>query len=260
MPFPYDQYETLAEPLTVYYPAGEAALAGWVFQTIERGGQLLADLLDLPVPEMEVILVAPTDWDAAPHNEPEEVDHPHPYWTDATSPPSLVIPLEIDALFGAFTQEKLAYLLFHELSVAFLEADPRPYPGEAPLWADEWQPKFAALWLVQQLLGQTGMVNADVRARYADLFEPEADGKTPVTVRGFDWYEDTSADDYLGYALLLEQLAADMLVQFDAGALPRFLALYRAERDVLLSDDVTEMLGNALGPGGVAWLENLDYF
>ncbi|HVB60236.1 MAG TPA: hypothetical protein VNE61_03500 [Ktedonobacteraceae bacterium] len=260
MPFPYERYETLAEPLTVYYPTGEETLARWVLQNIERGSRLLADLLNLAAPEMEIILVAPADWEATPHTEPEELAHPHPYWTDATMPPSLVVPLEIDALFGDVTQEKLAYLLFHELGVAFLEADSRPYPGEAPLWADEWQPKFAALWLVQQVLGHTGIVNADMRVRYGDLFEPEADGKTPVTVRGFDWYEDTSANDYLAYALLLEQLAADMLTQFDAGALPRFLARYRTDRDVLLSDEVTKMLGNALGPGGIEWLENLDYF
>jgi hypothetical protein len=260
MSFPYEQYETLAEPLTVYYPTGEQTLARWIFQNIEHGNKLLADLLDQPAPEMEVILVAPADWEATPHTEPEELVHPHPYWTDTTTPPSLIVPLEIDALFGDITQEKLAYLLFHELSVAFLETDPRPYPGEAPLWADEWQPKFAALWLMQQVFEHTGIVNADLLPRYPDLFEPEADGKTPVTVRGFDWYEDTTADDYLAYALLLEQLAADMLARFDAGALPRFLEQYRTERDGLLSDEVTEMLGDALGPGGVDWLENQDYF
>src|SRR5256885_17222859 len=79
------------------------------------------------------------------------------------------------------------------------------------LWADEWQLKFAALWLSQQIDGQKGVVNKDLREKYAEIFEPEEDGKTPVTIRGFDWYDDTTPEDYLCYELLLEQLAADLL-------------------------------------------------
>lgn len=260
MSFPYEQYETLAEPLTVYYPTGEEELARWVFHMIERGSQSLTGLLALPAPGLEIVLVSPEDWNNAPHDEPEMLAHPHPFLTEATSPSSLVVPLEIDSIFGEITQEKLAYLLFHELGTAFLASDLRPYPDEAPLWADEWQPKFASLWLVQQLMGHYGFVNTDLREQYAEMFEPEPDGKTPVTVRGFDWYDDTSPADYLVYSLLLEQLAADMLAQFDEGALPRFLARYRRDYDILLSDDVTAMLGESLGPGGVDWLENLVYF
>jgi hypothetical protein len=59
---------------------------------------------------------------------------------------------------------------------------------------------------------------------------------------------------------LLERFAADLLANFDAGILPRFLELYRKDHDVLLSDEVTTMLGNALGPEGEAWLEALVYF
>jgi len=42
--------------------------------------------------------------------------------------------------------------------------------------------------------------------------------------------------------------------------LPRYLALYRKAHTVLLSDEITEMLGTALGAGGVAWLDELVYF
>jgi hypothetical protein len=40
----------------------------------------------------------------------------------------------------------------------------------------------------------------------------------------------------------------------------RFLAGYRVERDVLLSDDVTNLLAASLGPDGEEWLEELVYF
>jgi hypothetical protein len=261
MPFPYERYETLAEPLTVYYPTGEESLARWIFQTVSHAGLLLSQLLDLPIPELEILLATPEDWELVPHSDPEELANPQPFWTDSTSPPTLVVPLELDAIFGEPTEEKLAFLLFHELTVAFLEADPRPYPEEYPLWADEWQIKFAALWLSHQINGVTSIVNTDLLDRYAEIFEPEEDGKTPITIRGFDWYEDTTIEDYLCYELLLEQLAADMLATYDdAGVLPRFLPHYRQPYDMLLSDTVTEMLGTAIGPGGTNWLENLVYF
>jgi len=96
--------------------------------------------------------------------------------------------------------------------------------------------------------------------KYEEIFEPEPDGKTPVTVRGFDWYEDTTPEDYLIYTLFLERFAADLLKNFEPGILPRFLDLYRKDGAVLLSDEVTHMLGTALGPYGEEWLEALVYF
>src|SRR5690242_21485239 len=63
------------------------------------------------------------------------------------------------------------------------------------------------------------------RVLFRSIFEPEPDGKTPVTVRGFDWYDDTSAGEYLVYILLLEQFAADLLANYGHETLPRFLEL-----------------------------------
>ncbi len=266
MPFPYKQYETLAEPLQIYYPAGAETQARWVLQTLEQASELLAKLLNRPAPEMEILLVATGDWESRPREMPEEqaeLEGPGnllPYWTDSTQPSSLVIPVALDPIIGEPTQQKLAFLLYHEITRAFLENDPRPWPDEYPLWADEWQLQFAALWLAQEINGQQGIVTRDLHQKYAEIFEPEEDGKTPVTVRGFDWYEDTSPEDYLCFDLLLEQFAADLLARSDPGALPRFLTLYRKDHHVLLSDDVTEMLGSVLGPAGVEWLEGLVYF
>lgn len=262
--FPYENYETLAEPLTVYYPTGEEDIARWTFQAIEKGCQLLTQLLKLPMPELELLVVAPADWASAPRdedeNDEEDIANPHPYWTDAVSPPCLVVPLELGAIFGTPTQEKLAFMFYHELTLAYLESDPAPWPEEYPLWADEWQLKFAALWLYRKLSGQQGIVNSDLFEKYVEIFEPEEDGKTPITIRGFDWYEDTNAEDYLCYELLLEQFATDLLANYEPEILSRFLALYRSGRDVLLSENVTEMLASVLGAGGDEWLDNLVYF
>lgn len=260
MHFPYERYTKLAGPLTAYYPFNEEELAQWIMQTIERASQRLTHLFERPMPEMEILVVKAEDWLLAPRGDLEEEHAPRPYWTDETSPPTIVVPTEIDPTFGTITREKIAFMLYHELALAFLEADPRPWPEESPLWADEWQFKFVAVWLSSSLDSQQRMINRDLHEQYADIFEPEPDGKTPVTVRGFDWYEDTPAEEYLCYELLLERLASDLLAHYDIHILSRFLANYRVERNVLLSDDVTSLLAAALGSGGEAWLEDLVYF
>jgi hypothetical protein len=260
MPFPYEQYKTLAEPLTIFYPNGQDSLARWIFQSIEKAGKLLTRLLNRPMPEMEIILVAPTDWSVAPHDDPEEPNNALPYWTNATQPLSMFIPLQLDTIIGIPTQEKLVFLLYATLTQAFLENDPRPWPGESPLWADEWQLQFAALWLMQEIHEQSGIIMKDLHEQFTEIFDPELDGKTPVTVRGFDWYEDTTNEDYMVFNLLLERFAADLLTNNSPEILPRFLDLYRHEFSVLLSDDVTDMLASVLGANGAKWLEELVYF
>ncbi|GAC1389074.1 MAG: hypothetical protein NVS4B11_15980 [Ktedonobacteraceae bacterium] len=260
MVFPYEHYEKLTEPLTVYYPTGEEIRARWALSTVQKAGSLLTELLVRPLPEVHILLVTDADWSLAPRDAEEEVGALQPYWTAATTPPSLVVPSVLESIWGEQTQEKLAFMLYHEITLAFLEDDPRPWPDDYPLWADEWQLKFAALWLSQRLDGQQGVVNKDLHEQFAEIFEPEPDGKTPVTVRGFDWYEDTVPEDYLEYELLLEQFAADLLANYEPEIWPRFLALYRVEREKLLSDDVTIMFASVLGPNGTEWLENLVYF
>ncbi len=260
MVFPYEHYEKLTEPLTVYYPAGEENRARWVLSTVEKAGSLLSTLLARPLPEIHILLATDEDWPHAPRDEEEEVGALQPYWTAVTTPPTLVVSLTLDTIWGEPTLEKLAFIVYHEVALAFFEDDPRPWPDDYPLWADEWQLKFAALWLSQRLDGVQGIVNKDLHAQFAEIFEPEPDGKTPVTVRGFDWYEDTTLDDYLEYELLLEQFAADLLSKYQPEILPRFLALYRVERETLLSDDVAIMLASVLGPNETDWLENLVYF
>ena len=264
MHFPYDRYEKLAGPLTAYYPAGgsvdDAQSRLKLVQTIEKASERLTQLFKRPMPDMEILVVKPEDWSLIPRSDLEEERVHRPYWTDETSPPAIVVPTEIDPTFGVITPEKIAFMLYHELALAFLEEDPRPWPDESPLWADEWQLQFAALWLFHQIHGGYGIVTTDLHEKYEEIFEPEPDGKTPVTVRGFDWYEDTTPEDYLIYTLLLERFAADLLANFEPGILPRFLDLYRKDDAVLLSDEVTHMLGTALGPDGEEWLEALVYF
>lgn len=262
MAFPYERYAMLTEPVKTFYVAGQEELGQQIAQEVDQASKLLGQLLNLPLPELEILLVAATDWEAVPAEDVDEVEPPAtmlPYWTDTTEPPTLVVPEQMDEIMGEASPEKRSLLLYHELAHAFLEHDPRPWPADSPLWADEWPLQFAAFWLFSQLQGQIEQITADLHQQFAASFEPEADGKTPVTVRGFDWYEDTPPEDYLEFALLLENFATDLLAHYDATILPRFLERYRHEVP-LLSDDVTRMLGEVLGEGGEEWLEALVYF
>lgn len=266
-PLPYEGFEDytwLDEPLATYYSAEQATLARQISQEVNQAAILLGRLLSLPVPDMNILLVSSAEWEFAP---PDEIDAPPgppevklPYWTDVPDLPTIVVPEQMDEIMGEATPEKRSLLLYHELMHAFFESDPRPWPDESPLWADEWQLQFASFWLFQQLHGNSEQIMADLHKQFAESFEPEPDGKTPVTVRGFDWYEDTAPEDYLEYALLLEKFAIDLLARYDATILPRFMERYRQATPVLLSDEVTTMLAEVLGPGGEEWLENLVYF
>lgn len=263
MAFPYERYAQLSDTFTLYYPRGEEVRARRQLQSIKDATALLSQLLKQPVPAMQILVVAARDWSRAPREELEEGgegEDTYPYWTEQTSPPSLVIPLGAEKALTGAPPNHFSFVLYHPIMLAFLESDERPWPEDYPLWADEWQLKFAALWLTYRLNGQKGMVNQSLRDELSELFEPEDDGKTPITIRGFDWDEDTEPDDYLAYSLLHEQFAADLLARYDPEVLPRFLALYRTGRDILYSKDVTTMLVEALGPGGSEWLEALVYF
>ncbi len=262
MSFPYERYESLPGTPAIFYPAGQEALAQRVQHEVALASKLLGDLLQQRQPEIELAILPPADWQFAPPDNEDESGAPTtmlPYWTNVPHPSMLVIPESMDGIIGESTSEKLALLLYHEVAHAFIETDDRPWPSDSPLWADEWPLQFAAFWAFQQVNGAINHITDDLHQQFAASFEPEADGKTPVTVRGFDWYEDTSPEDYLEFVLLLEKFATDLLARNDATILPRFLDRYRQEA-ALLSDEVTLMLADILGAGGEAWLEALVYF
>lgn len=262
MAFPYETYATLPAAVMTYYPAGQEALAQELSREVDQASTLLEQLLGLTRPPLELLLVAPDNWQDVPLEDEDVTEPPEtmlPYWTDTTTTPTLVVPVQMDEIMGESSPEKRSLLLYHELAHAFLEHDPRPWPDDSPLWADEWPLQFAAFWLFQQIHGQVEQITTDLHEQFAAIFEPEADGKTPVTVRGFDWDEDTTPEDYLEFVLLLENFATDLLARYDASILPRFMERYRNETP-LLSDDVTKMLAEVLGKGGEEWLEELVYF
>src|SRR5262245_25896323 len=127
MSFPFEEYETRNEQLKIHYPTGEESQASLVLQTIDQAHKLLAKLLNQVAPEMEVLLVASKNWENRPREVPEEQvelagpGNLLPYWTDSTSPSSLVIPVVPDPIIGEPEQDKLAFLLYHEVTRAFLE-------------------------------------------------------------------------------------------------------------------------------------------
>src|SRR5262249_50314384 len=115
MTFPYKQYETLDEQLTVYYPRGQAELARQLFQEIKQASKLLRDLLGLSMPDLEILVVAAGDWKDVPLEDDEETEPPEtmlPYWTETTKTPTLVVPEQMDEIMGEASPEKRSLLLY----------------------------------------------------------------------------------------------------------------------------------------------------
>src|SRR5260370_24901298 len=99
MSFPYEQYTTLAEPLKTFYRGGKDELAQRVVQEIEHAGKVLSELLGQPMPPLEILIAAAADWEFIPKEDEDEGEGPAtmlPYWTDVTSPPTLVVPEQMD--------------------------------------------------------------------------------------------------------------------------------------------------------------------
>ena len=176
MDFPYDRYEKLAGPLIVYYPSGDRVddaqskleqeeLARWIVQTIEKASQRLTQLFERPMPDMEIVVVKPEDWSLVPRGDLEEEHAPRPYWTDETSPPTLVVPTDIDPTFGTITREKIAFMLYHELALAFWKEIPvpglvkvlcGPMNGNSSLWLSG----FPIAWIASRELSIKTCMNS----------------------------------------------------------------------------------------------------
>src|SRR5579875_1545516 len=103
MAFPYERYASLVGPLKTYYPAGQEELAQQIAREVEMAGKLLGQLLERPLPAIEIVLVAPAVWEFVPGGD-EEGDGARggmlPYGTDVTGPSTRVVPEQMDEIIG----------------------------------------------------------------------------------------------------------------------------------------------------------------
>jgi hypothetical protein len=220
------------------------ALAGraWeVLAHLEAGLAALPEILGLPAPELEALVVADADREAAPRDNHRPYPRGLPYFTRAADPPALVIPEKLSEAVQPRTLATLPLVVHHELAHAFLAGE---VATRTPGWLRELPPQAASA--------------AVARREGLPLDEHLAQIPSPgFTVRGFR--TPAGAEDQMAFQNLLLKLGAAMLEEFGEVFLPRLVGALRRENEVSEAR-AEELLAAALGEGGREWLASREEF
>lgn len=212
-----------------------------MLRPLEAGLGALPELLGLPAPELEALLVADGDWEAAPRDNSRPYPRGLPYFTRAAEPPALVIPGELSEAIQPQTRVTLPLVVGHELAHAFLAGK---VATNTPAWLRELPPQTASAAVAR---GQ----RLPLRDHLARIESPG------FTVRGFR--SPASVAEQMAFQNLLLKLGADALEDFGEDFLRR---LVRAlQRKVEVDEPrAEELLAGALGEGGRQWLASREEF
>ena len=210
---------------------------------LELGAGALTQTLAVEPPELTAVLVADEDWEEAPR----ESEHPYPpglpYFTRSVTPPALVLPERLSAVFVPRTPATFPLAVWHELAHAFLL---QREVVRTPVWLGEFVPQAAAVTV----------------ARRAEL--PLGDhlsriGQHPgFSVRNFGGR--TGAGDQMQFQNLLLQFAAAALEEFGEGFLKNLVHALWEENKIVDDERAVELLAGALGARGLEWLESRPKF
>jgi hypothetical protein len=236
---PLEGYRVRSERggVPVFHPPYLAELGGSVSRILERGAHHLSGLLGMEPPGVEALLVPEEDWRGTPRDGERPYPYGLPYFTRSTHPPTLVLPPELDPVFGPRTEVLFPLTVWHELAHAFLL---RREVVRTPPWLGELLPQAAAAAVARKeglpLDGHLSLV----------------DRQRGFTVRTFGGR--ASAEDQMRFQNLLLVLGDAAVREFGAGFLRRLLRMLWDERDVVDEGRAEEMLAGALGSGGRTWL------
>lgn len=207
---------------------------------LEAGLATLPDLLGLPAPALEALVVADEDWGAAPRDNLRPYPRGLPYFTRATETPALVIPETLSDAIQPRTPATLPLVVHHELAHAFLAGEtPR-----APAWLRELPPQTASAAVARRQ-------GLPLGKHLSQIPDPG------FTVRGFR--PPAGAGQQMAFQNLLLRLGADALREFGEDFLGRLVGTLREEERV---DDARagELFTAALGEGGSGWILSREEF
>lgn len=212
-----------------------------VLDYLEKGLGTLPEVLGLPAPELEALVVADGDWNEAPRDSPRPYPQGLPYLTRASEMPTLVIPASLSAAIRPRTRATLPLVVSHELAHAFLAGE---VAARTPPWLRELPPQAASA--------------AVIRAEGLPLKDHLANVTSPgFTIRGFR--TPAGAEDQMSFQNLLLKLGAAALEGFGEGFIRRLVDSLREE--VGLDERRAEnLLADALGEGGREWLASRKEF
>ena len=240
---PLAGYKRLDAEVPVLYAPLLESKAAQVRGYLAQGYGMLAEILDVVPPKITALLVTDEDWRSAPRENARPYPPGLPYFTRSVEPPALVLPEELSPVFGPKTAVTLPLTVWHELAHAFLLGRE---VVRMPAWLGELVPQAASAALARR----AGLPLEDHLSRV---------GREPgFTVRGFSG--PAGARDQMSFQNLLLVLGAAALAEFGEGFLRRIFHTLWEEDEVVDEDRAEELLGDALGPGGRAWLASRPEF
>jgi hypothetical protein len=240
---PFQKYGRTDGAIPVLHPPHLREDAENVSRLLEAGTRHLSLLLETDPPEAGALLVSEEDWREAPREGERPYPYGLPYFTRSSSPPALVLPETLSAVFGPRTDALLPLTLWHELAHAFLL---QREVVRTPVWFAEFLPQAlsAAVARDEELPLAEHLMSIDREPGY--------------TVRTFGGR--ASAKDQMAFQNLLLLLGDAAVREFGEGFLGRLVHALRDEREVVDEGRAEELLANALGPDGWSWLVSRSEF
>ncbi len=240
---PLSGYERLEGEIPVVHAPGMEEPAAKARRLLEIGAASLSEMLGMKPPELEAMLVADEDWDEAPRENTHAYPPGLPYFTRSVRPPALVLPATLSPVFRPRTEATYPLAVWHELAHAFLlQSD----VVRTPTWLREFVPQAASAAVARR----AGL------PLYGHLSRIEHE--PGFTIRGLKGHAD--ADQQMAFQNLLLLLGAAAGEEFGEDFLKRLVPALWEEKDVVNEERAAELLMEALGPGGRAWLRSRPEF
>jgi len=211
---------------------------------LETGAVSLSEMLGVGSPELEAMLVADEDWDEAPRENARPYPLGLPYFTRSVRPPVLVLPATLSPVFQPRrTEATYPLAVWHELAHAFLLQKDIVH---TPVWLREFVPQAASAAVARRVELPLGRHLRKI------------DRDPGFTVRNLRGHVD--ANRQMAFQNLLLALGADAVEEFGDGFLKRLVHGLWEETDIVGEERAEELLADALGPGGRAWLRSRPEF
>jgi hypothetical protein len=237
-------YERLDGTIAVIHAQGMEEPAAEARRLLETGARALSGTLGVEPPGLEAVLISDEDWDEAPRTDTRAYPPGLPYFTRSVQPPTLVLPATLSPIFRPRTEATYPLVVWHELAHAFLLRS--AVVVRTPAWLRELVPQAASAAVARR----AGLP--------LDRHLGRIDREPGFTIRGLKGHAD--ADRQMAFQNLLLLLGAAAVEEFGDGFLKRLVRALSEEKDAVNEKRAEELLADALGPRGRAWLQSRPEF
>ena len=230
-------YGRLDGSVPVLHPPGSEDRGLDIRGLLETGAASISEVLGEEPPRLQALLVADEDWPEAPRESARPYPPGLPYFTQAATPPALVLPETLSDAFRPRTAATYPLAVWHELAHAFLLSEPI---ARTPAWLREFVPQALAAAVARG----TGVP--------LDEHLSKVEWEPAFAVRGVRGAG--GGERQMAFQKLLRRLGDAALDRFGQAFLGRLVRALREENEVVGEGRAEELLADALDPGGREWL------